>query len=519
MGEIRLAETLAALSLATDLADGVPLETGLRGCLIAVGIANEMGISGEALSDVYYTALLSLLGCTSVAHAETAPPISEELKLRGAMAGVDPSRPAEVIGAALTRLGRDAGPLGRAQAISSVFVKVAREGAGFGKRLSAAYCEVGGLLAAGLGLRSGVVEGIQSLFERWDGSGMPKGLAGEQIPVVARIAIVSHLIQRYALRREPATVREMLRHRSQGWFDPAIVQAFLRRAEVLLATTEEDSAWDDVLAAEPEPRPWMPLSRLDQVARAFAEFADLKTPCMVGHSNRVAQLATAAARDLALGEPEVEVLGRAALFHDLGRVSVSNGIWAKPARLSAAEWERVRLYPHYTERVLASSPSLAPLSQLAASHQERLDGSGYHRGLPGNLLRLPQRILAAAHAYQAMTEERPHRPALGPEHAAHKLASEAEAGRLDRQAVGAVIRAAGHRTIRPRAAWPAGLTDREVDVLRLVAKGHSNKEVAKKLFISDETVHNHVRHIYEKIGISTRAGVAVFAMEKDLIQP
>ena len=518
MGEIRLAETLAALSLATDLADGVPLETGLRGCLLAVGVGREMGISGEALSDVYYTALLSLLGCTSVAHAETAPPMSEEVKIRGALAGVDPTRPAELMGAALARVGRGTGPLARAQAISSILVKVAREGAGFGKRLSEAYCEVGELLAARLGLGDGVVEGIQGMFERWDGSGMPKRLAGEQIPVVARIAIVGHLVQRHVLRAEQATVGEMLRHRSKGWFDPTIAQAFLRRADVLLATAEVDSAWDAVLEAEPEPRPWMPVSRLDQVARAFGEFADLKTPCMVGHSNWVADLTMAAARELAFRETDVEALGRAALLHDLGRVSVSNAIWAKPTRLSAAEWERVRLYPHYTERVLASSPSLAPLSQLAASHQERLDGSGYHRGLPATLLKLPQRVLAAAHAYQAMTEERPHRPALAAEHAARQLASEAEAGRLDREAVAAVIRAAGHRAIRTRAAWPAGLTDREVDVLRLVAKGHSNKEVAKTLFISSETVHNHVRHIYEKIRVSTRAGVAVFAMEKDLIQ-
>ena len=438
--------------------------------------------------------------------------------MRGAIAGVDPSRAAEWMGAAVTRFGRGSGPIGRAHAISSVLLKVAREGTGFGERLSAACCEVGGLLAASLDLGEEVVAGIESMFERWDGSGKPKGLLREQIPLAARIAIVGHIVQRHVLRGDRTTVGEMLRRRSTGWFDPAIAKAFSGRIDELLEIAGADSVWDRVLEAEPEPQPWISAARLNRVVRAFAEFADLKTPFMAGHSMAVADLAQRSASELALGESEVEALGRAALLHDLGRISVPNSIWAKPAPLSAAEWERVRLYPYYTERVLVHSASLAPLSELASSQQERLDGSGYHRRIRGSQLSRVHRVLAAADTYQAMTEERRHRGALASNDAARELAREAEAGRLDSEAVRAVLRVAGHPTLRPRSAWPAGLTDREVDVLRLATTGRSNKEVARRLFISEATVHNHITHIYEKIGISTRAGLAVFAMENDLIQ-
>jgi HD-GYP domain-containing protein (c-di-GMP phosphodiesterase class II) len=211
------------------------------------------------------------------------------------------------------------------------------------------------------------------------------------------------------------------------------------------------------------------------------------------------------------------VLREAGLLHDLGRVGIPNGIWEKPRPLTASEWERVRLHPYHTERVVASSPVLEHNARLASSDHERLDGSGYHRGIPAALLSMEARILAAADSYQAMVEARPYRPALSSEGAGHELRREVEAGRLDRNAVDCVLEAVGQPRTRAQAQWPAGLTDREVDVLRLLARGNQNRLIAKTLFIAEETVHNHVRHIYEKIGLSTRAGAALFAMEHDLI--
>ncbi|MER3486549.1 MAG: metal-dependent phosphohydrolase, partial [Chloroflexota bacterium] len=217
------------------------------------------------------------------------------------------------------------------------------------------------------------------------------------------------------------------------------------------------------------------------------------------------------------GEAECVATRRAALLHDLGRLGVPNGIWEKPGPLTAAEWERVRLHPYLTERILSRCTALAPLAILAGSHHERLDGSGYHRGIPASLLPPSARILAAADSYQAMTQARPYRPAYSAEAAAQQLQGEADAGKLDRQAVQAVLEVAGHIVTPVRPVWPAGLSDREVEVLRLITTGLSNREVAHRLKISPKTVGHHVEHIYNKIGVSTRAGAALFALQHDLL--
>jgi len=296
-----------------------------------------------------------------------------------------------------------------------------------------------------------------------------------------------------------------------------VADAFLKRSDDLLDAVETDSVWDAVLAAEPEPRPWLPDSRIDDTARAFADFTDLKSPYTLGHSPGVAKLAEAAASRLGCAEADVRAVRRAALLHDLGRASVSNGIWDKPGRLTTAEWERVRLHPYYTERVLERAPALEPLARLAGGHHERLDASGYHRGDPAALLPLLARILAAADAFQAMGELRPHRAALTADVAAQEMTAEVAAGHLDRDAVAAVLEAGGQQAEMPKREWPSGLTDREIDVLRLAVRGRSNKQMAGELFISEDTVKTHLRHVYEKVGLSSRAGLALFAMENDLI--
>ncbi len=238
---------------------------------------------------------------------------------------------------------------------------------------------------------------------------------------------------------------------------------------------------------------------------------------MTGHSSGVADLAAGAARGLRLPEADVVTLRRAGWLHDLGRVTVSAGIWAKPGPLSEGEWERVRLYPYHTGRILARSEALAPIGVLAALHHERLDGSGYHRGLGSTALSLSARILAVADVYQALTEPRPHRPARTADEAAGELRTEVRAGRLDGEAANAVLAAAGHRVRTTRHTWPAGLSEREVVVLRLVAQGLGNREMAACLDLSERTVHHHIQHIYQKLGISTRAAATLFAMQHNLL--
>jgi len=211
--------------------------------------------------------------------------------------------------------------------------------------------------------------------------------------------------------------------------------------------------------------------------------------------------------------------GRAALVHDVGRAGVPSGIWDRPGPLSAEQWERVRLHPYLSERVLCRCALLAPFADLAARHHERADGSGYHRGASGDQVALGARLLAAADAYHAMCEDRPHRPALTPADAASQLLDQVDAGRFTRVEVAAVLDAAGQARRPARVVRPAGLTAREVDVLRLIARGHANKEVAAALGISPKTVGHHIEHIYAKAGVTTRAGATLFAMEHGLLSP
>jgi HD-GYP domain-containing protein (c-di-GMP phosphodiesterase class II) len=208
---------------------------------------------------------------------------------------------------------------------------------------------------------------------------------------------------------------------------------------------------------------------------------------------------------------------RAALVHDLGRTGIPNTIWDKPGPLTASEWERVRLHPYYTERALARPEALARLGVVAAAHHERLDGSGYHRTLAAASLSPAARLLAAADAYHAMTEPRPHRPALEPAAAAAELRAEVRAGRLAGDAAEAVLGAAGHRVHVRRRSAPAGLTQREVEVLVLLARGASNKEIARALVIAEKTASSHVQHIYAKLDVSSRAAASLCAMRFGLL--
>jgi HD-GYP domain-containing protein (c-di-GMP phosphodiesterase class II) len=255
--------------------------------------------------------------------------------------------------------------------------------------------------------------------------------------------------------------------------------------------------------------------RLDDALLAIANFVDLKSPYTLGHAHAVADLAAEAGVQLGLSE-QVPTLRRAGLVHDLGRLGISNSIWDKRGPLGAGEWERVRMHPYLTERMLHQSEALAPLGAIAVQHRERLDGSGYPRGLSGAAISRLARILGAADAYQAMREPRPHRPSRSADEAAVELRTDAKAGLLDAEAVEAVLGAAGHRVPRRREG-PAGLTPREVEVLRLLARGLSNKEIAERLVISPKTVGNHIEHIYAKIDASTRATASLFAMQHGLL--
>ena len=271
-----------------------------------------------------------------------------------------------------------------------------------------------------------------------------------------------------------------------------------------------------MIAAEPALAVALSPGQLDRALAAIANFVDLKSPFTLGHSVAVAELADEAGRRLGLPPDQVVALRRAGFVHGFGRLGVSNSIWDRPGPLSAGDWERIRMYPYLTERMLHQSAALAPLGEIAVQHRERLDGSGYPRGLSGGAISRPARVLGAADAYASMREPRPHRPARPAEDAAAQIRAEVRAGRLDGAAVDAVLEAAGHRVPRRREAL-AGLTAREVEVLILLARGLSNKQIAERLVITPKTAGNHVEHIYAKIDASSRAAAAMFAVQHGLL--
>ena len=495
MAELQLAEILAVLSQVTDLGMGQPPESAVRTCLLATGLARRMDIPEREVADIYYTALLQHIGCTAYAH-ETAELVDgNDIELGASGAKADDASLQDTLAFMLTGIARDSSPLARIRAV----VNVLRAGPSFPQQLYRSNCEVAVRTADRLGLPRGVQRGLDTVYVRPDGKAMP-------LPKDQEVALPS----RFAQVAGQATLFHHL-----GGPDLAI-DSIRRRAGAAF----EIDATDPLLAvvdAEPEPKQRIPDTRLEGFARALADITDLKSPWLHGHSAAVAAFAEASARELGLSEIDISRISLAGYLHDLGRVGVPSGIWNKAGPLTTAEWEQVQLHLYHTERILARSPALADLARMAGMHHERFDGSGYHRGASGKEIPIGARILAVADTCDTMVHDRPYHAALSPERAASKLLEDADRGALDAEAVRAILHVIGHATEPTRRSWPAGLTGREVEVLQLAAHGMSNKEIDASLSISPKTADHHIQHIYTKIGVSTRAGAALFAMEHDLI--
>jgi HD-GYP domain-containing protein (c-di-GMP phosphodiesterase class II) len=509
--DVRLAELVAALSLAIDIGTGQPLEQGLGVGVLAVGLGEEAGLREDELARTWYVALLRHVGCTADSHVFGAL-VGDEIAFRAGATRVDVTSPAALVPYLIGHLVRTTGPLGAAARLGRMAAapRLMQQGA-------VAVCEVAERLADRIGLAPEVGSDLALGSERWDGRGFLRRAAGEAVPRPVRVVQIAETARAVAAFDGAEAAVAMLRERAGHALDPSLVERFCARAPALLRRLEAPSLWDAALDCEPGPRPRLAGDRLDAALHAMAEFVDLKSPCTVGHSAGVAGLAAAAAERAGLPAAECASLRRAALVHDVGRVGVPSRVWEKPGALTADERERVRLHPYYTERVLAPACApLAALGALASLHHERLDGSGYHRGAGARALGPAARILAAADALHAMTEPRPHRAALCLEAAVDTLRAEVRGGRVDGDAAEAVIAAAGGTPARRRHRV-GGLTEREVEVLRLLARGHSKREIAAVLTIAPKTADAHVQHIYAKIGVSTRAAATVFAMRHDLV--
>jgi HD-GYP domain-containing protein (c-di-GMP phosphodiesterase class II) len=515
--QLRLGEFVATLALAQDNAFGQPLESQLRSCLLGSWIAEAADLPDDVRDDVYWVALLRYVGCTGHAH-EVATVFGDEIAIRAATLTHDAANPTEVMRDVFAYATAGRSPEEQ-EAIVKMIQETAKEWAVYN---FSSGCEVADMLVQRLDFGPGVREALGFTFERWNGNGYPNHVGGEQIPVAMRVVHLSHDMEAIGRLFSSQHAIDAARDRRDRTYDPALVDGFVANASEWFERLGTLEPWDAVLGLEPEPRRVLTGEELDHALTVASDFIDLKSPYMGGHSRRCAELAENAAHVLGLSGEDTTTLRRAALVHDFGTTGVPNSIWDKPGSLTRTEFDRVELHPMLTEQMLRRSPALGVLNPVACAHHEKCDGSGYHKRLRADARDPAACVLAATEIYVGLTTERADRPAFTPDAAATELRRRESAGELEPRATQAVLVAAGHgepgTTVRRRRAQhPGGLSHREADVLDLAARGLTTREIAERLVISPKTADRHIQNIYGKIGVSTRAAAALWAMQHDLV--
>ncbi len=507
---IRLSDLLVSLSLATDLGFGQPPEHMARSARIGMRLGERLGLDTADLADLYDVGILTYVGCPVYGN-EPAVLFGDDIDFRAHAVETDLAGfPAMVF--MLRRAGSGTSAFNRARQTAVMMASGGRHVV----QQMADHCSAAGALATRLGLNQGVQAGIEQAYARWDGRGFPDDLSGTGVSLAARISHVAEACEVFQRTAGIEAALDVVRARSGTHFDPEIAKLVSADPESLFEGLDRDTV-DELLATEPVGRGPLTDDELDGALEAIGDFCDLRCPFFAGHAGATAALVRGAASLLHMPTSDAHLAYRAALVHDVGRFGVPGSVWGKPGPLTTNEQERVRLHAYYVERIFNRPEPLRRIGLLAATHHERMDASGYHRGISGTMLSPGARVLAAADAYSAMRQPRPYRGPLSEDEAVRQLKNDATEGRLDPLATDAVLAAAGHRVNRARAAGPAGLTARESDVLALLAQGMSNKGIARELAISPKTVGNHVEHVYSKLGVSNRTGAAMYAMQYGIV--
>lgn len=410
LGGLKLSELIGALSHALDITEGQPEGHCVRCCWIGMHVGRAMGLSDEALWELYYTLLLKDLGCSSNAARICQLYLTDDLSFKRDFKLVDGSLP-KVLKFVVGHTGLGSAMGERLKAIANIF----RNGDELAQELIETRCTRGADIARQLRFGEAVAMGIHCLDEHWDGGGRPARLRGEAIPVFSRIALLAQVVDVFNVSDGVDAASWEVEDRCGSWFDPAVVAAFRRVAESAefwerLAAPDLDRA---VFALEPG-RFEVPLDEdyLDEIAMAFGQVVDSKSPYMAGHSSRVALYTDRIAQALEIAPARRRWLKRAALLHDMGKLGVSNAILDKPGKLDVEEWAAVQRHAQFTEAILSRIDAFGELARVSGAHHERLDGKGYPRGLREEAISLETRIITTADIFDAITAERPYRGAV-----------------------------------------------------------------------------------------------------------
>jgi HD-GYP domain-containing protein (c-di-GMP phosphodiesterase class II) len=467
--------------------------------------------------NVYHQALLRYIGCNADSHLLAAA-FGDEIALRRDLQRIDfgnKSELAETIVRAITRTFADAPPAELAQAVERGLAEAMQVSV----PILSGHCEVAKRIAERIGLSEETQENLGQLYERWDGRGLPQGLSGEAVKLPVRIVTLAQ--DAIALNEAHGfeTMKAMIAKRGGGAYEAELADNFVAHAESLLSGLDEPVDRETILSIEPHPHAMLDEDACEEAYVAIADMIDMRMPFTFGHSRAVAALADAAGKRLGLPASDIRDVRWAAYTHDIGELAVPVSTWMRRGALTERETDAAKLHPYHGERALASlGGDGKAVAALVLRHHERLDGSGYHRNARAADLPPAARILAAAEAFQTAKEARPYRPALSDAAAAAKLRSGVREGKLGAEAVEAVLASAGQPGRRDSAERMSGLTPREIEVLRLIAAGHTAKEAARRLEIAPKTADNHIQSLYLKIGVTTRAAAALYALERGLIQ-
>jgi HD-GYP domain-containing protein (c-di-GMP phosphodiesterase class II) len=505
-----------ALAYATDLATGHSRDFALRSCVLGMRMADVAQFDVEMRRGVWHQALLRYIGCNADSHL-LATAWGDEIALRKELARTDMGNKAE-LGEAIARAIRRKFPDLAAGKLAEAIARGLADAPQINIPILSGHCEVSQRIAERIGLPDAVRQNLGQLYERWDGKGMPYGLSGDAVRLPVRVVTLAQ--DAIALQEAHGfeAMKAMIGKRAGGGYEPALGELFLAHADALMRDLDQPVDHRTILALEPEPHATLDEQGCDEAFLAIADMIDMRMPFTYGHSRAVAALTEAGCKRLGLPAANTRQAKWAGYIHDLGELAVPVSTWMRTGPLTERETDAVHLHPYHSERALClAGGDCTTVAALVLRHHERLDGTGYHRLVKANDLSPASRVLAAAEAFQTAREARPHRPASSDAAAAAKLRTAVKEGKLCGEAVEAVLSTAGQSARRASSERLAGLTARELEVLRLIATGLTAKEAARALDIAPKTADNHIQSLYTKIGVKTRAGAALYALERGLM--